>query len=141
MLALTFLVFLGILEAGLFLIGPALQNAFGPNIGNVFYVVLRVVSIVLFSYLCVRVYRRSIYGALSTAGFLVFLDQAVFKSLWIWIQFRTHPEAWQGIDLKGALYGTAFSYIVFLPLILALSFVGAIIAYRFPGKRPAASKP
>jgi hypothetical protein len=140
MLALTFFLFLGVLEAGLFWIGPALQSSYGQNIGNAFYIAIRVLSIVLFSYLCVRVYRRSIYGALSTTGFLVFLDQAVFKSVWIWNQFRIHPQDWQGVELKGAIYGTAFSYIVFLPLILALAFVGAIAAYKFPSKRPAASK-
>lgn len=130
MLAITFFIALGILELGLFVVGPALQNGVSPAAGNAFYIVLRLVTILGFSFVCVRKHKRSFYGALSMTGFLLFLDQVVFKSLWLVHEIKKNPAAWEGIDPKSAVYNSAFSYIVSLPIILLLAFLGALLALR-----------
>lgn len=139
MLGLTFLVSLVVLELGLFVFGPLLQNSVGPVGANVFYVLLRVFTILVFSYLCVRRHKRSNYEALSLTGLLIFIDQVGFKSLWLWMEMKRNPAAWEGISLQVALYNSAFSYVVSLPVILLLAFVGALAASRKPSRSAGAS--
>ena len=130
MVGLSFITSLAVLELGLFVFGPLLQNSFGPGPANIFYILLRVVTILVFSYLTVRKHGRDFYGALSFTGLLIFIDQVGFKSLWLWLEIRKNPAAWEGVDLKTALYNSAFSYVVSLPVILLLAFVGALLASR-----------
>jgi hypothetical protein len=130
MVGLTFLIALALLETGLFVIGPVLQNWGNTNLANGFYILLRVVTIVGFSFLLVRKHRHEIYGALSLTGLLIFIDQVIFKSLWIVLEMKRDPAAWQGVDTKAALFNSAFSYIVSLPVILLLAFIGSMLALK-----------
>src|ERR1700741_4182480 len=100
MIGLTFLIATAILEVGLFVIGPALQSSVSANAADAFYVVLRLVTIVSFSFLCIRRYKRDSSGALSLTGLLIFIDQVIFKSLWIWLSMKKDPAVWQGVDAK-----------------------------------------
>lgn len=135
-MVLTFFVALAILETGLFLVSPVLQNHLSPVWANAFYVLLRVGTIIGFSYLCIRRHKKDIYGALSMTGLLLFVDQVGFKSLWLLQQIGKHPAEWQGIDTKSAIYNSAFSYVVSLPVILILAFLGALLALKQRRSRP-----
>ncbi len=129
---LTFLAALTVLELGLFVFGPLLQKISGPVGANVFYILLRVVTIVVFGYVCVSRHKKNFYGALSLTGLLIFLDQVVFKSIWLWSEMKRDPVAWEGVTLSAALFNSAFSYIVSLPVIMLLAFVGALLASKRP---------
>jgi hypothetical protein len=126
----TFVIALGVLEAWLFLIGPVLQS-------EAMYVALKIMTILMFSFVCARIHKKSLYGVLSGAGLLIFLDQVLFKSIYLWWDFRKNPAAWAGVDPLGAIYASAFSYIVFLPVVLILAFVGAFAgSYSRDRKNP-----
>jgi hypothetical protein len=135
MLNLTFLTALGTLEFGLFVVGPLLQNRAGPGPANVFYILLRVLVIGTFAYFSVRRDKRALFGTLSMTGFLIFLDQVVFKSIWLMIEIKKNPSLWEGVDPKGAIFNSAFSYVVSLPMVLLLAFLGAMLALRKPKQK------
>ena len=130
MIGITFLAAIAILEVGLFVIGPVLLKSSSPNAADAFYVIVRVATIVTFSFLCVRRYKKEMYGALSLTGLLIFIDQVIFKSIWIVLAMKKDPAAWEGVDTRAALFNSAFSYVVSLPVILLLAFVGALLAMR-----------
>lgn len=130
MMILTFLSALGILELGLFVIGPALQNSMGPGAANLVYILMRVIAIAGMSFFAMHHFRGNLFKSLSLTGFLMFLDQVLFKSLWLSFEFKNNPKAWEGVELSSAIYNSAFSYIVSLPIILLIGFLGAMIAMR-----------
>jgi hypothetical protein len=122
----SFLVALGFLTGGLLWMGPHLMNATHPEAGQLIYVILRVVVMFGFAMTVVWRHKRSIYHALSYTGFLIFVDQVILKNIWFIIEFRRHPDAWKDMSLAVVLYSNSFSYIVFLPLILLIAFLGAM---------------
>jgi hypothetical protein len=131
----TFLVSLGCLAAGLFSIGPYLQNSVSPEVANTFYILLRVLVIGLFSFLAVYKYNKKTIHALSFTGLLIFADQVGLKSIYFLTQFKTHPADWEGVTPSAVLFNNAFSYIVFLPLILLIAFLGSALAMYLKQKR------
>ncbi len=133
----TFLISLGCLAGGLFSVGPYLQNSVSPEAANTFYIVLRVLIIGLFSFLSVWKYKKNTYHALSFTGLLIFADQVVLKSIYFLTQFKTHPADWEGVTLSAVLFNNAFSYVVFLPLILLIAFLGSALGMYLKQKRPA----
>jgi hypothetical protein len=133
----TFLISLGCLAGGLFSVGPYLQNSVSPAAANTFYIVLRVLIIGLFSFLAVWKYKKNTYHALSFTGLLVFADQVGLKSIYFLTQFKTHPADWEGVTLSAVLFNNAFSYVVFLPLILLIGFLGSALGMYLKQKRTA----
>ena len=127
MLSSAFVIALAVLEIELFVIGPVFQS-------NVLYIAIRVATIFAFSFICVRSFKKNLYETLSLAGLLIFVDQVLFKSLWLVLEFQRNPKAWAGVDRTAALFSSAFSYIVFLPAVLILALLGVFAAYYLPKK-------
>lgn len=130
-----FLISLGLLASGLFWVGPHLQNSAGQDTANIFYIALRVAVIAIFSFLAVWKYEKNTYHAMSFTGLLVFTDQVGLKSIYFLTQFKTHPADWEGVTLSAVLFNSAFSYIVFLPLILLIAFLGSALGTYLKSKR------
>jgi hypothetical protein len=124
----SFTVALGFLAGGLFWVGPHLQASVSEGAANIFYIALRVLVIAIFSFVAVRRYGKNTYHALSFAGLLIFLDQVGLRSIWFAIQFHNHPADWKDVTLGAVLFNSAFSYIVFLPLVIMIAFAGAAAA-------------
>jgi hypothetical protein len=135
LMTISFFVALGALAAGLFGIGPLLQNSSGSGAANAFYILLRVLVILGFSFVAVRRYQKNAYQALSLAGLLIFVDQVLLRSIWFVLQFKYNPGEWEGVDLKTAIFNSAFSYLVFLPVVLLLAFIGVSVGTYLNLKR------
>ena len=124
-MVISFLVSLVVLASGLAFVGPVAHGSMSPEVANIAYIVLRVVVMLVFSFIAVRRFHKNTYHALSFTGLLVFFDQVGVHSLWFAWQFRQNPADWQGMDLITVLYNSAFSYVVFLPVVMLISFLGA----------------
>jgi hypothetical protein len=138
----TFILSLGCLAGGLFSVGPYLQNSVSPEVANTFYILLRVLVIALFSFLAVYKYEKNTYHALSFTGLLIFADQVGLKSIFFLTQFKMHPADWpqtgpDAVTLSAVLFNNAFSYVVFLPLILLIAFLGSALGMYLKQKRAA----
>jgi hypothetical protein len=134
----TFLISLGCLATGLFWAGPHLEASANPEAANTFYILLRVLIIAFFSFLAVWRYNKNTYHALSFTGLLIFVDQVGLRSIWFLTQFKTHPTDWQDVTLSTVLFNSAFSYIVFLPVVLLIAFLGSALGMYLKQKRPTA---
>lgn len=121
----TFFISLAVLASGLAFVGPVAQGTFSPETANVIFVLLRIAVMLAFSFIAVRRFQKNTYHALSFTGLLIFVDHIGVHSLWLAWQFRQNPGNWQGLDLMTILYNNAFAYIVFLPAIMMISFLGA----------------
>jgi hypothetical protein len=136
-----FLISIGLLAGGLFWIGPHLQSSVSLDAANGFYIVLRVLIIAVFSFLAVWRYEKNTYHALSFTGLLVFVDQVGLKSIYFLTQFKSHPADWpqtgpDAVTLGAVLFNSAFSYIVFLPLVLLIAFLGSSLGMFLKHKHP-----
>jgi hypothetical protein len=136
----SFFVSLACLAVGLFWAGPHLETSSSLAAANTFYILLRVLIIGFFSFLCVWRYNRNTYHALSYTGLLIFMDQVGLKSIWFLTQFKTHPADWptSGPDAVTpwvVLFNNAFAYIVFLPLVLLIAFLGSALGMYLKHRR------
>jgi hypothetical protein len=127
LMVISFFVSLAVLASGLAFVGPVAQGSMSPELANALYVALRVLVMLAFSFIAVRRFHKNMYHALSFTGLLIFIDHVGVRSLWLAWQYRQNPASWEGAGLFAVLYNNAFAYIVFLPAIMMVSFVGASI--------------
>lgn len=122
--ALFFVAFAAILALNAFFLAPFLISKFDIATANIGYGSVRLAAYIVFSYLCARVYSHGRYQLMGATAFLAFVDQVVFKSILLWIDYQKNPAEWAD-HFSGALFGSAMGYMVFLPIILLLAFLGS----------------
>jgi hypothetical protein len=126
-MVISFFVSLAVLASGLAFVSPAAQSYVSPQLANLIFVLLRILVMLAFSFIAVRRFHKNIYHALSFTGLLIFVDHIGVHSLWLTWQYRQNPASWDNAGVMTVLYNNAFAYIVFLPAIMMVSFLGASI--------------
>jgi hypothetical protein len=93
-----------------------------------FYVVARLGIILLFAFAACRFGTMTRSKALVWAAFLGFLDQVIFKGVFLTLEFKKDPTVLQGHQLWEAYTGLTLSYVMFFPFVLLLAFLGTELA-------------
>lgn len=116
---------LSILGGSLFIMAPIFTKSFGPEVANLLYILVRVVTIVGLSFLLVKMLGKSRFQAVGSTVWVVLIDQTFFKVLLLQQELKADPKAWEGVTMDGMIYGTLSSFAVFLPVIILLAVMGA----------------
>jgi hypothetical protein len=118
---------MGVLSSAaiLFVFGPVLMARFGDMAGQGVSMILRIVTWVGFAFGLSRVHQKTRLQIIRLTALLVFVDQCLLKSIAVVYDYRTRPGLWQNTPLDGAIFATFMGYLVFLPIIIILAFLGA----------------
>jgi hypothetical protein len=131
-----FLGALTLLGLNLFLISPILSEKFGSVLGNGVYIGIRLGVIVFFSFLINLKTEIKRLAVIRFTTFLVFIEQTAFKAIYLYLDFMNHPQNWVGIDQNAAIFGTLMSYVVSVPLIVILAFLGTELSLLVRSREP-----
>jgi hypothetical protein len=72
--------------------------------------------------------RRS--EALWGVAFLILAEQFLFRGGSLLYDAYRHPEGWAGASLSGVSFGLLMSYLIFLPVILIVAWLGTEIGTK-----------
>lgn len=118
-----------VLAANRFLIGPAVGASAGEMTGNTVFVFIRVVVFFLLALLLTRFSDFRRFRALSGVGLLVAFEHIGFNLVTILSSYRANPADYPE-GLAGPLYGLFMSYMIGLPIILLIAFLGTALGSR-----------
>jgi hypothetical protein len=128
---------LAILALNVFLISPQVTRFFGEIYGSLIYILIRLVCVLAFSRWASMLLNQQRMAVVRWTTLLVFIDQVLFKAIFLWLDIQGNPSSWQGVDLKAAYYGLFLSYIISVPFVVLLAFVGAELSSVRLRKSPA----
>jgi hypothetical protein len=118
-----------LLAANRFLIGPVVGTSAGEVAGNTVFVFIRVVVFFLLALLLTRFSDFRRFRALSAVGLLVAVEHIGFNLVTILSSFRANPADYPD-GLSGPLFGLFMSYMIGLPIILLIAFLGTALGSR-----------
>lgn len=124
-----------ILASSLFIITPFLNRLWGEVAGNSAYMILRFIAWMALGYTFTRWAKRSRFQAIITTVIISMIDSVVFKGIALLHDRRLHPENWTGIEPSTLLFGLSMSSVLFLPIVLMLSFMGCLIGTKADSQR------
>lgn len=107
----------------IFVITPFLAEKIGTGIGNISYIVIRLVVFVGLAHLLGRLAQRNRFQTLSTVMVVAFMDQVVMKGIFILTNPGMSP-ALEGVSQTEVLYGVSTGFLFFAPIVLILAFAG-----------------
>lgn len=126
---------LTILALSLFVVTPFLNRVFGETTGNSAFMILRLVGWMAIGFVFTRWVKRTRFQAIMATVIIGMIDSVVFKGIALLQDRQIHPDNWAGIEPSTLLFGLAMSSVLFLPIVLMLSFMGCLI-----GAKPQAPK-
>ena len=129
------------LAANLFLIGPVVSARISEVAGNAAFIIIRVVTLLGFAALLAALHGKTRLQIIGLTLLLELVDQGIFKTILLLYSWRMQPTQWEGLSLDGMIFGNFMSYLVFLPAILILSFVGAEIGHALRNRKATGRKP
>jgi hypothetical protein len=113
-----------VLMLNVFLISPRFNALFGPVVGNISYIGIRIVTLLALSFYLAKYCQKVRYQVVATASFVAFLDQCVFKGVLFFFEVRSNPQIFPDGTLGNVLFAFLMSYILFLPFIILIAFAG-----------------
>jgi hypothetical protein len=119
-----FLAAVALLGVNLFYLSPEMGKRVGELTGNNVYITVRLVTLFGFSFLTSWLAEKPRIFVIRKAAFLVLIDQIVFKAIFLLQQFQSSPQNWEGVDHSGVLFSLAMSYVMTLPIIVLIAFMG-----------------
>jgi hypothetical protein len=116
-----------ILGVNLFVLCPWITERFGSLAGNGTYIGVRLATLLGFSAIAYQIGISRRPAIIRAAIFLLFLEQVAFKSVYMSADFRAHPQGWEGVDHRAALFSLVMSFVVSVPFLILIAFVGTEI--------------
>lgn len=115
-----------IFALNLFVLQPLISRGVGPRAAQFFYIVIRIIGLVGLAYFLSKNAKRNRFQAVSTVLLVGFIDQVLFKSLWVKRDMGVNPADWIGMEpTNGMIFlNMSIGYLAFTPIILILAFVG-----------------
>lgn len=123
----TFASALAIFAVNLFWLSPFLTRVWGPLVGNLTYLGIRIVVVIAVSGILGALWQGKSFKVFRATSILLFVDQVPLKYLWVRMEIARDPAPWQGASQSGIIYGLALSYLMFVPFLVLISFLGSQI--------------
>ncbi len=110
----------------LFILQPIISRAVGPRAAQFVYIVIRILGLVGLAYALSKNAKRNRFQAISTVLLVGFIDQVLFKGIWVKRDMMVNPADWVGMEPTNAMIflNMSIGYLAFTPVILILAFVG-----------------
>ena len=123
------LFFAGVLAVNRFWLSPAVGATYGAIPGNTTFVFVRVSSFFILSVLLARLAGFQRFRTISALALLVALEHLGFNLMGILSGYRANPSEYPE-GLSGPLFGLTVSYMMGLPFILLIGFLGHALGQR-----------
>ena len=127
---LCFVSSLTILALSLFVITPFLNRHWGETTGNSAFMILRLFGWMAIGFAFTRWVKSTRFQAIMATVMIGMFDSVVFKGIGLLHDRHVHPDHWVGIEPFTMVFGLAMSSVLFLPIVLMLSFMGCLIGAK-----------
>jgi hypothetical protein len=110
----------------LFVLQPLISRGIGPRAAQFIYIIVRIIGLIGLAYSLSKNANRNRFQAVSTVLLVGFIDQVLFKSIWVKRDMLIHPADWVGMEPSNSMIflNMSIGYLAFTPVILILAFVG-----------------
>lgn len=131
---LGFVLVLALFALNIFVLSPLVLKLFGPFAANASFIVIRMGALFAFSFWLAAAQDLKRWSVIRSASFVMFIEQVAFKAIHFAILGLPNtgqgPATWDGV-----LFGLAFAYVLFSPVMILVGFVASEAAKQFQMKK------
>lgn len=139
-LSILFALCLALLGLNFFVIGPILMKT-SEVTANLAFIGIRVGVVFAFAFAAGYLYGRPRWDTIRLGTLLVFVDHVAFRGLGMLLHYKSHPEAYIGVEKSALLMSLGLPFVVAFPVIVILCLAGGELGRGLRAKRsPAAAQ-